>query len=114
MPSANTFVYGVYHFKNGYFFPHVLSKVTNVLYETPSNSGLDPFADGLLRTSGECIICDRHLCATHLEPESHTCPKWEVSKTAVSYRSLEGINQIFTHTSISTCLVILLSGVLSQ
>ena len=48
-----------------------------------------------VRTYGECIICDRHLCATHLGPEYHTCPKWEVSKTSISYCSLEGINQFF-------------------
>ena len=31
------------------------------------------------RTEGECILCDRHLCAQHLGSEYHKCPKWEVS-----------------------------------
>ena len=35
-----------------------------------------------VRTEGECILCNRHLCARHLDPEHHTCPKWEVSISA--------------------------------
>lgn len=34
-----------------------------------------------VRVYGECIICNRHLCANHLKPEYHSCPKWEVSIT---------------------------------
>ncbi|KAJ5569827.1 uncharacterized protein N7459_009257 [Penicillium hispanicum] len=30
-----------------------------------------------VRTYGECVLCDRHLCAKHLEPKYHTCPRWE-------------------------------------
>ncbi|CAJ2506885.1 Uu.00g080710.m01.CDS01 [Anthostomella pinea] len=26
---------------------------------------------------GECVLCDRHLCANHLQPEFHSCPRWE-------------------------------------
>ncbi|KAL4886639.1 hypothetical protein BJY04DRAFT_213398 [Aspergillus karnatakaensis] len=26
---------------------------------------------------GDCIICDRHLCATHLNQDHHDCPQWE-------------------------------------
>lgn len=33
----------------------------------------------LVRTYGECILCDRHLCAKHLRSEYHTCPTWEGS-----------------------------------
>ncbi|OJJ83413.1 uncharacterized protein ASPGLDRAFT_398011 [Aspergillus glaucus CBS 516.65] len=32
-----------------------------------------------VRTYGECILCDRHLCAQHLGPEYNTCPKWEMT-----------------------------------
>ncbi|KAJ8127627.1 hypothetical protein O1611_g6006 [Lasiodiplodia mahajangana] len=29
-----------------------------------------------VRTLGECVLCNRHLCAYHLQPAFHTCPKW--------------------------------------
>lgn len=35
-----------------------------------------------VRTEGECILCDRHLCAQHLDSKYHKCPKWEVSISA--------------------------------
>ncbi|PKX95431.1 phosphotransferase family protein [Aspergillus novofumigatus IBT 16806] len=30
-----------------------------------------------VRTYGQCIICDRHLCAKHLGSQYHKCPTWE-------------------------------------
>ena len=33
-----------------------------------------------VRNYGECIICDRHLCAAHLDQKYHKCPRWEVSQ----------------------------------
>ncbi|KAJ5444620.1 uncharacterized protein N7458_008492 [Penicillium daleae] len=30
-----------------------------------------------VRISGECVLCNRHLCANHLGPNYHTCPQWE-------------------------------------
>ncbi|KAL1841724.1 hypothetical protein VTK73DRAFT_3398 [Phialemonium thermophilum] len=30
-----------------------------------------------VRHFGECILCDRHLCAVHLQPAFHRCPQWE-------------------------------------
>ncbi|KAJ5472108.1 hypothetical protein N7539_008677 [Penicillium diatomitis] len=30
-----------------------------------------------VRIYGECTLCNRHLCAKHLEPNYHTCPRWE-------------------------------------
>ncbi|RHZ43604.1 uncharacterized protein CDV56_101720 [Aspergillus thermomutatus] len=30
-----------------------------------------------VRIYGQCIICDRHLCAKHLSPKYHSCPSWE-------------------------------------
>lgn len=32
-----------------------------------------------VRTFGDCILCNRHLCSQHLKDSFHTCPKWEVS-----------------------------------
>ncbi|KAI0106207.1 phosphotransferase enzyme family-domain-containing protein [Nemania sp. FL0031] len=29
-----------------------------------------------VRTLGECVLCNRHLCAYHLQPTFHTCPRW--------------------------------------
>lgn len=49
-----------------------------------------------VRTYGECIICERHLCATHLVPEYHTCPKREVCKRAVPQPNLEDIHLLFS------------------
>jgi hypothetical protein len=31
-----------------------------------------------VRSDGECIICDRHLCVEHMD---HECPRLDVSKT---------------------------------
>ncbi|CRG86706.1 hypothetical protein PISL3812_03716 [Talaromyces islandicus] len=33
-----------------------------------------------VRKYGECILCDRHLCAKHLRAEYHKCPEWEDEK----------------------------------
>ncbi|RTE72690.1 hypothetical protein BHE90_012886 [Fusarium euwallaceae] len=30
-----------------------------------------------VRTLGDCVLCNRHLCSNHLKPEFHTCPRWE-------------------------------------
>ncbi|KAI9737978.1 MAG: hypothetical protein M1834_009348 [Cirrosporium novae-zelandiae] len=30
-----------------------------------------------VRRYGECILCDRHLCFKHLQPEFHKCPEWQ-------------------------------------
>ncbi|KAI0471372.1 kinase-like domain-containing protein [Xylaria cf. heliscus] len=30
-----------------------------------------------VRNSGDCILCNRHLCSEHLLPTVHKCPKWE-------------------------------------
>ncbi|KAG9258928.1 uncharacterized protein F5Z01DRAFT_641794 [Emericellopsis atlantica] len=30
-----------------------------------------------VRTLGDCVLCDRHLCSSHLEPDYHKCPRWE-------------------------------------
>ncbi|KAF4448495.1 Protein kinase-like domain protein [Fusarium austroafricanum] len=30
-----------------------------------------------VRTIGDCVLCNRHLCSTHLRPEFHSCPKWK-------------------------------------
>ncbi|TPX07598.1 uncharacterized protein E0L32_010697 [Thyridium curvatum] len=30
-----------------------------------------------VRTFGDCILCNRHLCSVHLQPAFHSCPKWE-------------------------------------
>lgn len=32
-----------------------------------------------VRTLGDCILCNRHLCAKHLQSAIHDCPRWEVS-----------------------------------
>lgn len=29
-----------------------------------------------VRTLDECVLCNRHLCAEHLQPTYHTYPKW--------------------------------------
>ncbi|KAJ5474662.1 hypothetical protein N7475_004228 [Penicillium sp. IBT 31633x] len=34
-------------------------------------------ANPSVRTDGDCVLCDHHLCVKHLGPEYHTCPKWE-------------------------------------
>lgn len=31
-----------------------------------------------VRTFGDCVLCDRHLCAKHLKPAFHRCPEWKV------------------------------------
>ncbi|KAL4802315.1 hypothetical protein BDV18DRAFT_166963 [Aspergillus unguis] len=36
-----------------------------------------------VRTEGDCIICDCHLCAVHLDQRYHNCPKWEDEKLYV-------------------------------
>lgn len=33
-----------------------------------------------VRLQGECILCNMHMCARHLQPQFHKCPPWEVSK----------------------------------
>ncbi|KAM4055220.1 AN1-like zinc finger domain-containing protein [Hirsutella rhossiliensis] len=30
-----------------------------------------------VRTLGDCVLCNRHLCSNHLQPELHSCPRWE-------------------------------------
>ncbi|CAI7572132.1 unnamed protein product [Penicillium bialowiezense] len=30
-----------------------------------------------VRTHGDCVLCDQHLCVKHLGPKYHTCPTWE-------------------------------------
>ncbi|KAI1259817.1 hypothetical protein F5Y18DRAFT_408348 [Xylariaceae sp. FL1019] len=30
-----------------------------------------------VRTLGECALCNRHLCSSHLQHPFHNCPKWE-------------------------------------
>ncbi|KAI1387436.1 uncharacterized protein F4822DRAFT_282470 [Hypoxylon trugodes] len=30
-----------------------------------------------VRTLGDCVLCNRHLCSHHLQHAFHTCPKWE-------------------------------------
>ncbi|RDW62925.1 phosphotransferase family protein [Aspergillus mulundensis] len=30
-----------------------------------------------VRTDGACILCNRHLCATHVDDPYHKCPNWE-------------------------------------
>ncbi|RJE25729.1 hypothetical protein PHISCL_01917 [Aspergillus sclerotialis] len=30
-----------------------------------------------VRTVGDCVLCSRHLCHQHVQPEYHQCPKWE-------------------------------------
>ncbi|KAH9224683.1 hypothetical protein DL95DRAFT_473275 [Leptodontidium sp. 2 PMI_412] len=32
-----------------------------------------------VRTLGDCILCNRHLCAKHLQSAVHDCPRWEDS-----------------------------------
>ncbi|BCS29694.1 uncharacterized protein APUU_71264A [Aspergillus puulaauensis] len=34
-----------------------------------------------VRTYGQCVLCDRHLCAKHLRAEYHKCPEWEDEKS---------------------------------
>lgn len=34
-------------------------------------------------TYGECTLCNRHLCAKHLESQYHTCPTWEVRNVEI-------------------------------
>ncbi|KAI0871249.1 hypothetical protein GGS24DRAFT_472212 [Hypoxylon argillaceum] len=29
-----------------------------------------------VRNLGDCVLCKRHLCSTHLQPTFHQCPKW--------------------------------------
>ncbi|KAI1102469.1 hypothetical protein F4804DRAFT_312893 [Jackrogersella minutella] len=30
-----------------------------------------------VRTLGDCVFCNRHLCSVHLQPAFHNCPQWE-------------------------------------
>ncbi|KAK1248315.1 hypothetical protein MKX08_006535 [Trichoderma sp. CBMAI-0020] len=30
-----------------------------------------------VRKSGDCLLCNRHLCSIHLQPSHHTCPEWK-------------------------------------
>ncbi|OAA37909.1 Protein kinase-like domain protein [Metarhizium rileyi] len=30
-----------------------------------------------VRTLGDCVLCNRHLCSNHLQPGHHDCPRWE-------------------------------------
>ncbi|KAI0389071.1 phosphotransferase enzyme family-domain-containing protein [Xylariaceae sp. FL0594] len=30
-----------------------------------------------VRITGDCILCNRHLCSQHIRTEFHKCPKWE-------------------------------------
>ncbi|KAF9767663.1 hypothetical protein IL306_015140 [Fusarium sp. DS 682] len=34
-----------------------------------------------VRTLGDCVLCDRHLCSNHLRPQFHNCPRWEDSNS---------------------------------
>ncbi|KAM3516473.1 hypothetical protein NHJ13051_009880 [Beauveria bassiana] len=29
-----------------------------------------------VRTLGDCVLCDRHLCSRHLQQKFHNCPRW--------------------------------------
>ena len=31
-----------------------------------------------VRTVGDCTLCDHRLCARHLQPQYHSCSRWEV------------------------------------
>ncbi|KAI0884292.1 uncharacterized protein GGS22DRAFT_165295, partial [Annulohypoxylon maeteangense] len=33
-----------------------------------------------VQRAGDCLLCDRHLCRTHLQDQWHTCPKPEVCR----------------------------------
>ncbi|KAI1132168.1 hypothetical protein F5Y10DRAFT_274984 [Nemania abortiva] len=38
------------------------------------------FADCIkpaVRKLGDCVLCKRHLCSTHLQPAFHQCPEWK-------------------------------------
>ncbi|KAG5817964.1 hypothetical protein H9Q74_010093 [Fusarium xylarioides] len=30
-----------------------------------------------VRTLGDCVLCNSHLCSNHLQPQFHGCPLWE-------------------------------------
>ncbi|KAI1410391.1 hypothetical protein F5Y13DRAFT_202162 [Hypoxylon sp. FL1857] len=34
-----------------------------------------------VRNQGDCVLCNRHLCANHLRDTFHKCPKWEDADT---------------------------------
>ncbi|KAM3503814.1 hypothetical protein MY11210_008577 [Beauveria gryllotalpidicola] len=29
-----------------------------------------------VRTLGDCVLCDRHLCSRHMQQKFHSCPRW--------------------------------------
>ncbi|GIK07109.1 hypothetical protein Aspvir_002764 [Aspergillus viridinutans] len=41
------------------------------------NCDFENCSNPFVRTYGQCIICDRHLCAQHLSSKYHSCPSWE-------------------------------------
>ncbi|UKZ67142.1 uncharacterized protein TrAtP1_008306 [Trichoderma atroviride] len=43
-----------------------------------------------VRKSGDCLLCNRHLCSIHLQPSHHTCPEW---KDADAYDPAAGVAQ---------------------
>ncbi|UNI22500.1 hypothetical protein JDV02_008385 [Purpureocillium takamizusanense] len=30
-----------------------------------------------VRNVGDCVLCNRHLCSTHIRPGLHSCPQWK-------------------------------------
>ncbi|KAJ5380250.1 uncharacterized protein N7496_002678 [Penicillium cataractarum] len=60
-----------------------------------------------VRTYGECVLCNRHLCAKHLGPNHHTCPRWEEEAEYDSAaRKAEGdeITKLFDKINISALI----------
>lgn len=51
-----------------------------------------------VRTLGDCVLCNRHLCSNHLKPEFHTCPRWEVSLFPHSAHLLANSSIVRTRT----------------
>jgi hypothetical protein len=51
-----------------------------------------------VRTFGDCVLCNRHLCSNHLEPKFHTCPRWEVSMLPRSAYLLANSSIVRTRT----------------
>ncbi|KAI0385191.1 hypothetical protein F5Y04DRAFT_207122 [Hypomontagnella monticulosa] len=39
-----------------------------------------------VQRAGDCLLCDRHLCRTHLQDQLHTCPKPETNWNEYSAR----------------------------
>ncbi|EPQ53246.1 hypothetical protein GLOTRDRAFT_79352 [Gloeophyllum trabeum ATCC 11539] len=53
-----------------------------------------------VRRSGSCVMCKRHLCATHSRAPHHTCPRWEVNeeawRTATSAAEMDEITTLLS------------------